>query len=232
MSRCIAILLRHGDYHQLANTPSAHQPFALNDEGRVQAGNAISLLNEMTKTNGWMLDPVIHSSNLQRSWETASIIADGLSNIESVATYDELAERGLGCAANLTTRQIEEVVEQDSRFEKLPENWKSDSYYCLPLQGAESLMDAGKRVAEHLLKAMLEIRLSDNTEQDIAKIFIGHGAAFRHAAFQLGVLQFEQLKLLSMFHAKPLALEFNAEQNWTQIVGEWKVRSNQDINVD
>ena len=232
MSQCIAILIRHGNYDQLENTPSAHQPFSLNKEGREQASNAVQLINEMVQENNWILDPVIHSSNLQRAWQTANIIADGLSQTKSVAGFDELAERGLGSAANLTIEQIEQVIEQDARYESLPDNWKSDSYFCLPLQGAESLMNAGKRVADHLLKTLLEIKLSTTNEETIAKIFVGHGAAFRHAAFQLGVLQFEQLKQLSMFHAQPVALEFDAEQVWKHVAGEWKVRNNKEMNLD
>ncbi len=232
MSQCVAILIRHGDYDQQENTPSAHQPFALNKAGREQANNAIHIIEEMIQKNNWILDPVIHSSNLQRAWQTANIIVEGLSETESVTGFDELAERGLGCAANLTIEQIEQVVKQDERYESLPYNWKSDSYYCLPLQGAESLMDAGKRVADHLLKTLLEIKLFVNNDQPVAKIFVGHGAAFRHAAFQLGILQFEQLKQLSMFHAQPVALELNAEQVWTHVAGEWKVRNNKEVNLD
>lgn len=232
MSQCIAILIRHGDYDQLENTPSAHQPFALNMAGREQSIKAINHIEEMIQKNNWILDPVIHSSNLQRAWQTANIIVEGLSQTESVTGFDELAERGLGSAANLTIEQIEQVVEQDARYETLLSNWKSDSYFCLPLQGAESLMDAGKRVADHLLKTLLEIKLSGNDNQIVAKIFVGHGAAFRHAAFQLGVLQFEQLKQLSMFHAQPVALEFDAEQVWTHVAGEWKVRNNKEMSLD
>jgi 2,3-bisphosphoglycerate-dependent phosphoglycerate mutase len=40
MADRICILLRHGDYHQLADTPNAHQPYGLNHRGRDQAGQA------------------------------------------------------------------------------------------------------------------------------------------------------------------------------------------------
>lgn len=228
MSQCIAILVRHGDYHQLANTPSAHQPFPLNDTGREQSEKAIGLINEMVAANGWLLDPVIHSSNLQRAWQTATIISAGLTDIDSVIGFDDLAERSLGSAANLTLEQIAQVIEQDQRYETLPTSWKSDSYFCLPVQGAESLMQAGKRVADHILKTVLEMKLFNDQKQVVAKIFVGHGAAFRHAAFQLGVLEFEQLKKLSMFHAQPVALQIDAEQNWAHVAGDWKVRSNNE----
>jgi hypothetical protein len=41
MSAHIAALVRHGDYHQLANVPSAQQPFALTDEGH---GVAVTII--------------------------------------------------------------------------------------------------------------------------------------------------------------------------------------------
>lgn len=230
MSKRIAILIRHGDYHQLADTPSAHQPFALNEAGLIQAENAINLIKEMCNVNDWLLHQVIDSSNLQRSWQTATIIAKGLNEIEAVETYDVLAERGLGSVANLSVKQIEDVVNQDSRFDALPDNWKSDSYYCLPLQGAESLMDAGKRVADHLIKSMSLIESKSN--RDIAKIFVGHGAAFRHAAFHLGVLEYEQISKLSMFHATPVALEVNSDNAWSHVAGEWKHRDISDGALD
>jgi len=234
MSRYIAVLLRHGDYHQLANIPGAHQPFALNEEGLMQAKKAIELLKEMSETNGWVFHPVVDSSNLQRSWQTANIIAQGITAIDKVESFDELAERGLGCAANLTIKQIEKVLDEDPRFETPPKNWKSDSYYCLPLQGAESLIDAGKRVADHLSKRMSEIIQSSLSEddKDIMKVFVGHGAAFRHAVFHLGALKYKQLAKLSMFHAQPVAFEIHADKTWCHVAGEWKIRSNEDNRPD
>ncbi len=231
MSKRIAILIRHGDYHQLPDTPSAHQPFPLNEAGFKQAESAINLLQDMSEKYGWVFYPHIDSSKLQRSWQTANIIANGLNEIEAIETYDQLAERCLGSAANLNVKQIEDVIRHDTRFDELPENWKSDSYYCLPLQGAESLMDAGKRVADHLVKSMSLIE-PDKNDQDIAKIFIGHGAAFRHAAYHLGVLEFDQLIKLSMFHARPVALEMQQNNRWNHCAGEWKVRKRNDGTLD
>ena len=40
MARLFAALIRHGEYAQLPDTPSAHQPFALTDKGRAQAYDA------------------------------------------------------------------------------------------------------------------------------------------------------------------------------------------------
>ena len=50
MPRLIAALIRHGDYHQLARTPSAHQPFALNLAGREQARAGAGMLARSYQT--------------------------------------------------------------------------------------------------------------------------------------------------------------------------------------
>ena len=44
MPRLIAALIRHGDYRQLPDTPSAHQPFPLTDLGEHQAREAAAAL--------------------------------------------------------------------------------------------------------------------------------------------------------------------------------------------
>jgi len=224
MSRLIAILIRHADYNQLADTPSAHQPFGLNDAGRKQARKAIDLLNQVLQTHNAVYDPVIDSSHLLRSWQTADVIAQGISSIDKVVAYNSLAERGLGNAGNLTVQQIEAAINEDPRYETLPKDWKSNSHYCLPFSGAESLLDAGTRVANHLKQAMQKLDRS-TAEHDTVKIFVGHGAAFRHAAYHLGILKFEEIAKLSMFHAKPLAFSIQTDGTWQHIAGEWKVRT-------
>ena len=59
---------------------------------------------------------------------------------------------------------------------------------------------------------------------DRVKVYVGHGAAFRHAACQLGVLELSQVRQLSMHHCLPLLLEHLPDGNWLHIGGEWKVR--------
>ncbi|MDI4638999.1 MULTISPECIES: histidine phosphatase family protein [Halomonadaceae] len=231
--RLLAALVRHGDYHQLPDTPSAHQPFPLTSDGREQATRAGGELRDMLDTFGCDLAPQIDSSNLLRAWQTASLIqsvlAEGRHGV-SVHGFDALAERGLGSAANLSAARIEAVIAEDPRFSCLPANWKSDSHFRLPLQGAESLMDAGERVASHLtaqIQALLrhgEGHREGHGEADVLKIFVGHGAAFRHAAHHLGVLAFDDIARLSMHHGRPVLLEYRQEQGWRHIAGEWKVR--------
>ncbi len=222
MSRLIAALVRHADYQQLPDTPSAHQPFPLTGKGRVQAQKAAISLNQTAGDHGWSIARHLHSSRLLRSWETASIIAGYLEGGHEVSTFSELAERSVGSVANLTIQQIEDIVNLDPRCNVLPEGWKSDSRFCLPFQGAESLLQAGERVAGHLEESMQ--RLGKRVTQDTVQVFVGHGAAIRHAAYVLGVLRFEEIAKLSMFHAEPVYVEYT-ETGWEHVAGDWKVRN-------
>jgi 2,3-bisphosphoglycerate-dependent phosphoglycerate mutase len=225
MARLIAALIRHGDYHQLPDTPSAHQAYPLNSEGEIQAQEGVQILHDMIVRNAWTLLPAIDSSRMLRAWQTAKIFADRLVDLAAstprIESYDALAERGVGCLANLTIAQIEAVLHQDPRVSDPPADWKADSHYRLPLQGAESLLEAGERVAGHLSQSMATLPPADH---DRVKIFVGHGAAFRHAAYHLGVLTMEQLRQLSMFHCRPVMLESLAGGQWRHIEGDWKVR--------
>jgi 2,3-bisphosphoglycerate-dependent phosphoglycerate mutase len=225
MARLIAALIRHGDYHQLPDTPSAHQAYPLNSAGETQAQEGVQVLHDMIVRNGWTLLPSIDSSRMLRAWQTAEIFADRLVDLGSptprIESYDALAERGVGCLANLTIAQIEAVLHQDPRVSDPPADWKADSHYRLPLQGAESLLEAGGRVAGHLSHSMAALPPADH---DRVKLFVGHGAAFRHAAYHLGVLELEQLRQLSMFHCRPVMIEYLGGGQWRHVEGDWKVR--------
>ncbi len=227
MPRLIAALVRHGDYHQLAGTPSAHQPFPLTPRGESQARNAATAIGETIRSEGWDLCPVIDSSRMLRAWQTARIISDLLAETDAsplrLESFEQLAERGLGSAANLSVAQIEAVLACDPRFEAPPENWKANSRFRLPLQGAESLLEAGERVAAHLRQRMTA--LGKVSARDSLKLFVGHGAAFRHAAFVLGVLEWDDIARLSMHHAQPVYLEMLKEGVWRHVRGNWKIRA-------
>ena len=230
MTQLIAVFIRHGDYHQLPDTPSAHQPFQLTQQGMDQAHAAAALLMEMAKTNQWQIHQRIHSSNLLRGWQTADIIASALGSGFQVEGFDALAERCMGSAANLTVQQIEEILQMDPRFDLPSPQWKSDSHYRLPLQGAESLLEAGERIASHVSQQIESLRI--HGQQNIMQLFVGHGAAFRHAAYHLGVLSFEQVAQLSMYHAVPVAMEAMQGQAWRHVTGDWKVRPVVDSEID
>lgn len=235
MARLFAAFIRHAAYMQLSDIPSAHQPFALNNDGVAQAMKAAGLLLKFSLDKDLQILHVVDSSHLLRAWKTAKIINEqltrkGLHKLR-IESFDALAERGVGsCVANLTIKQIEEVMRQDPRFTMPPENWKSNSRYCLPFSGAESLLSAGQRVAEHVIQRMEELRRICTT--DTLKLFVGHGAAFRHAAYHLGILNYEDIAKLSMFHAQPLYFEYLGKNNWRHCAGNWKIRLNQEQATD
>lgn len=232
MAKVILAFARHAEYEQLAATPSAHQPFALNEQGINQARQQAKLFTELLKQKGWQLLPHIASSNMLRAWQTADIFKQSLqTNVADELTidcFDGLAERCVGSVANLSVEQIEQIIDSDPRYDELPENWKSDSHFRLPFQGAESLLDAGKRVAECLQKQLEQI---DETEAPQVKLIIGHGASFRHAAYHLGILEFDMIAKLSMYHAQPLLFEYD-QGRWQHIAGEWKQRQPKREAID
>ena len=231
MSSLFAAFIRHGDYHQLPGVPSAHQPFPLNDAGVAQARAGARELARLIGREGWRLEPEIDASQMQRAWETARLIAGALGTEGlRISCFDALAERCVGAAANLTVGQIEEVIRRDPRYADPPPGWKSDSHYRLPLQGAESLLEAGARVAGHVERRMAA--LSRTGDAGMLKLFVGHGAAFRHAAFHLGILELEQVAALSMFHGEPVVFERRGEGRWHHVAGEWKRRKTGEQPLD
>ena len=223
MGRRIAAIIRHGDYYQMPGAPSAHQPYPLNANGEQHAAQAAAIIQKTQQKFGWTLAKEIDSSQMLRAWQTADIIAQslGVQHELQLQSFDELAERCVGSAANLTAEQIVNIIHNDPRYEEPPENWKSNSEYRLPLQGAESLLEAGTRVSEHLIQRLSGLPLNG---LDTLKLFVGHGASFRHAAFHLGVMKYDDIARLSMFHGRPVFLELLQDGSWAHIAGEWKIR--------
>ena len=234
MPRLIAAIVRHGAYRQLPDTPSAHQPFPLVAAGEQQAREAAAGLRSLLAERQLSLFPQVDSSHLLRAWQTAQIMLQELTDLfpqpPGLNGFDELAERSVGSAANLSIARIEAVVREDPRYPELPPDWKSDSRFRLPLQGAESLLQAGERVAAHLRTRMSA--LAETARADTLKLFVGHGAAFRHAAYHLGVLAYDEIKRLSMHHARPVLLEYRPEGPWRHVGGEWKMRGENTRDPD
>ncbi|MDU0355845.1 histidine phosphatase family protein [Paraglaciecola aquimarina] len=226
-------IIRHGNYQQLAHTPSALQPFPLNSQGKQQALAGAKELASLLDKHECMLAPQVDSSNLLRAWQTATIFIDELqqyfTSTPTLSGYDALAERSVGSAANLSIEQINAILAADPRFPAPPENWKSDSHYCLPLQGAESLLQAGQRVKQHLTD-WANASAATTTSKTV-KLFFGHGAAFRHGAHHLGLLPFDKIAALSMYHARPIMFKVEDGQ-FSHIDGSWKIRQATDIPID
>ncbi len=235
MARLFAAFIRHAEYRQIADIPSAHQPFSLTENGIVQAAKMVDSLLQFSTNKNLQILKIVDSSHLLRAWQTAKIINKQLilkGDVDrAIECFEALAERGVGtCVANLTINQIEELMRQDPRCTAPPQNWKSNSRYCLPFPGAESLLGAGKRVAGHVTQRMEELRPGCTT--DTLKLFVGHGAAFRHAAYYLGILSYNEIAKLSMFHAQPIYLEYMGKDRWRHSSGEWKIRAHQDLSID
>ncbi|MEZ4647956.1 MAG: histidine phosphatase family protein [Candidatus Eisenbacteria bacterium] len=225
MARTIAALMRHGHYHQPEHTPSAHLPYTLTERGREQAASAADDVLETARRQGWSLDPVIETSHLLRAWETGRIIRGRWLEMEArefaVQSFEDLSERSVGSAANLTEAQITAIVEADPRYE-LPPNWRLDSVLRLPFSGAESLMDAGRRVLRHLDHRFGE--LADSTSADTVRLVVGHGGSIRHAAIHMGILRLEDVLGLSMRNCGVVYFERFPDGTWKHVLGEWKIR--------
>lgn len=222
MNKKYFALIRHGDYHQKKNTPSALQPYPLTEEGMLQAKNSASELEEFCQQWHISFDPTIDCSPLLRAWQTANEISKQIINSTAsnhIESYEALVERKVGSVANLTVEEVEQVIADDPRYEAPPPNWKSKSDYRLPFMGAESLLEAGQRVASHLKKCAAEM----NNES--LKIIVGHGASIRHAALDLGLLELDDIPKLSMHHCKPVFFSLSETGDWAHVAGDWKVRS-------
>lgn len=230
MVKCVIALIRHGAYEQPSDVPSAHLPYPLTTEGEMQARGLAPLVRAFAEENGLTISNTIDSSNLLRGWQTATSLKNAMGEAYTVASFDDLAERSLGSAANLTVEKIEAIMERDPRFSPPPVNWKSKSEYQLPLQGAESLMNAGIRVARHIAARVSEI--TETAQSDFLKIFVGHGAAFRHAAVDMGALGLSDIPKLSMFHCSPVYLTRQPSGSWAHYAGDWKIRKPQEDNHD
>jgi len=228
-----AILIRHGAYHQKPGTPSALQPFPLTESGKAQAIDVGREVADLASDRGWILAPDVFCSRQQRAWQTATLLGQSLSDVtgtgNAIIEDEALAERSVGAFANLTIPEIEQVLADDPRYALPPEDWKSNSHYKLPAQGAESLLEAGERVAA-FLTARLEA-LAGGSEAN-AQIFVGHGAAFRHAAHHLGVLAFDDIRKVSMHHAKPVVLKLGPDEGWSHETGAWKQRQLLETGLD
>lgn len=225
------IFLRHAAYHQPEGVPSALLPHPLTEEGIQQAKVGAQKLITFFKGKEQKLPKSIETSSLLRAYQTAEIIAEALNTefsveLEIVET-NQLVERKMGPMANLTVEEIEAVLQKDPRYPLPPENWKSSKEYKLPFIDCESLGMAGERVASYIKKTPENLFGSEVQNPDIYRILVGHGASFRHACSNLGILKEEDIPQLSMHYAEPLFFQFE-KKSWRHIGGNWKQRTKKD----
>lgn len=210
----VLALIRHGAYAQPPGVPSAHLPYALTVEGRVQAAEAALRIAAWAEAEGLEVDDVIDCSRMLRAWETATLIGAALTARTGQRfvchEFESLAERSVGAAANLSVDAIEALLRDDPRYELPARGWKRDAEYCLPFQGAESLAQAGERVARHLAACGRGRAERCQPGRDSLKLVVGHGGAFRHAASSLGALSPEQVADLSMQYCDPIYFEYQS----------------------
>lgn len=222
-------LIRHGAYEQLANTPSALQPYPLTLAGMEQVRKEARAFGQWLEASGYQPEPEIHCSTLLRAWQTAGIYAEELAPFfpatPQLRSFSALCERSVGAVANLSADEIERIVEMDPRFESLPAGWKSASDFRLPFDGAESLLEAGERVAGHLRTLPV---FADGKR---VQLIVAHGASLRHASYHLSVIEFSDIRRLSMFYGHPVVFE-KQNRNWVRLYGDWKRRPNADGPID
>ncbi len=218
-------LIRHGEYQQLANTPSALQPYPLTDGGAREVRTQAQAFRDWLASSDYRLLPDIHCSTLLRAWQTAEIYREELAGFfcgePRTCSFPALCERSVGALANLSVAEIERIVALDPRLDPLPEGWKSASDFRLPFDGAESLLEAGERVAAHLNQ--LPVFTPDKRIQ----LVVGHGASIRHASYHMNVIKFGDIRRFSMFYGHPVVFE-KQQQGWVRLYGNWKNRRTSD----
>lgn len=221
--RRIAAFVRHGDFDRPENTASAHSPRCLSPLGRRQAEAAAAPIAELCREHGLEIDARIEASQLLRAWETANLLATALEPLTVRRHYvlqrEELLERGLGSAANLTFDQISELLARDPRLDPLPEGWRRMPEFRLPLPGAESLMQAGARAAARVVESIDSIPDDDPT--DVARLFVAHSGCLRHAAVVLGAIDVRQVAGLSMDFLGCVLLEKTDSGDWVHLAGSF-----------
>jgi len=204
-------------------TASAHSPLPLSGIGRAQAEQAAEVIATACTDRDLEIDEQIDASQLLRAWQTAIVLAEQLGARTGrpyrVVERDALIERGLGSAANLTFDRIRELVELDPRLSPLPEGWRRRSDFRLPLPGAESLADAGRRTAACITDSLDSIPAED--PRDLARLFVAHSGCLRHAAVALGALDPEIVAARSMEFVQAVLIEREPGDRWHIVGGEF-----------
>jgi 2,3-bisphosphoglycerate-dependent phosphoglycerate mutase len=222
--RRVAGLVRHGHFSRPEETASAHRVLPLSDEGRAQARAGADAILMLCQKQNLELDTTIEVSQLLRAWETGTTLADRFSEklgiSFDVTEHDEIIERGIGSCANLRFDEIEAVLALDPRLDPLPAGWRRMPEFRLPVQGAESLMQAGARTGAHIAASVESI--PDDDPRDLLRLFVAHSGCLRHAAVHLGVVEISEVSGLSMDFCQTILIEKSESNGWERKAGDWK----------
>ncbi|MCA9506058.1 MAG: phosphoglycerate mutase family protein [Myxococcales bacterium] len=220
--RRVAGFVRHGHFDRPENTASGHSLLPLSELGRDQARRAADPILDYCEEFALELDARIEASQLLRAWETAKVLAESLEARTGRRFYvverNELVERGLGSCANLTFDRIHALIDADPRLAPLPAGWRRMPEFRLPVQGAESLMMAGARVAARVAASLGSI--PDEDPRDVLRLFVAHSGCLRHAAVQLGALDVRAVPGLSMDFAQSVLFEKLPNGDWIHLAGQ------------
>lgn len=223
--RRLAALVRHGHFPRPEGVASAHLPLPLSPEGRGHARDAGLQIARIAREHRIELDETIESSQLLRAHETAIVVAETLAEETGrtfeVADRDDMLERGLGSCANLRFDEIEAMLAADDRLDPLPEGWRRIPDFRLPVPGAESQMDAGRRTADRIDGSLAAMR---GGPKDRMRIFVAHGGCLRHASVVKGALSIERVTQVTMDYGQVVAIERLLDGSWRRAIGEWKER--------
>lgn len=223
--RRLAALVRHGHFPRPEGVASAHLPLPLSPEGRGHARIAGLQIARVAREQGIELDERIESSQLLRAHQTATAIAETLAHETGrsfeVVDRDDMLERGLGSCANLRFDEIEAVLASDDRLDPLPEGWRRIPDFRLPVPGAESQMDAGRRTAARIDGSLAAM---PTDEVDRMRIFVAHGGCLRHACVVKGALSIERVTEVTMDYGQVVSVERLPDGTWRRAIGEWKER--------
>lgn len=222
--RRIAAFVRHGHFERPEGTASAHSLFPLSPTGREQARDAVDVVLDFADEFNLEVDARLEASQLLRAWETAKVISEELESRTGrsfhVLQRNELIERGIGSAANMRFDDIEAMLAEDPRIAPLPKGWRRLPEFRLPVQGAESLMQAGSRVASRVSASMNSIPNDDS--RDVMRLFVAHSGCLRHAAVALGAVDVRKVPGLSMGFAQTVLIEKMPNGEWVHLAGEFE----------
>ncbi len=219
--RVILALSRHGSYEEAQSRQGAIVSYPLTSEGRAQAKNLARELCRLAALHHLVVHPVIDASPLPRDQETACIAAEVLTAATRkpfrVEQHAVLCERSLRPAADRTPAEMEQTLMQD----RLPAGTTElSSISERPFPAAESLVAAGRRVAEHLRKTALA--LASKSRAETLKLFVGHGGALCYAACELGMVDLASVSTLAIPHGRAVLIERLTTGSWTFLDGAWK----------